>query len=318
MTFLRLLLLSHGPIIALAFLSQFKTPLTLHPTIKVYAQNNQDSDSESPFFFASIASDNNATAKAVVGTAAIVGGTVALSEGATTTAVISGSRVGVAGGSLVAARTAAVGSASGVVASSVSSTSGGVATTSVGRSIASGATAIGSIATTRTTTTATTIASAGIIAGDISSSSIETGVIGSALESGSSTTLIADGSLTLSSAITGSEEYLAGDVATDAILSAAGDSISGVGADSILFATGEAGAAALSVVPGWLLSTGLTALLSELFFAILAFFVLVKAGSNITMEAVSNIDDIKEGVSGERVANKNSLEDLSAINNELE
>jgi hypothetical protein len=99
--------------------------------------------------------------------------------------------------------------------------------TCFGRGVASSATALG-FTSSRVSSTATV--GAGVIASEIGSSSLESNGIGAALASSS----------TLTSAIAGSEE--------------------------LLFVAGEAGRAALSFVPGWLLTGGLTALASELLF----------------------------------------------------
>jgi hypothetical protein len=89
-------------------------------------------------------------------------------------------------------------------------------------------------------------------------------------------------------ALTGTEDLLLGDATTDAILSAASDSVAGVGevADSLLVAAGEVGAGALSIVPSWLLLGRLAALASELAFAVIALFVLLQAGGIVASEIV--------------------------------
>jgi hypothetical protein len=274
---LQFLLITHYLLISSAFLNAPGSSISRQFRSRLSEQT--DAEDESPFFFASVASDNNATATAVVGAAA-VGGAVALSESTTlsTSAVISGGRVAATGGTIGAARTVAAGStATGIVAtaSSSSSTSGvatATASTSFGRGVASSATALG-FTSSRVSSTATV--GAGVIASEIGSSSLEGTGIGAALDSSS----------TLSSAIAGSEELLVGDATTDAIL-AAGDSL-GAGADSILFVAGEAGSAALSFVPGWLLSGGLAALASELLFALFALFVVLQAGNAAVSNAVT-------------------------------
>jgi hypothetical protein len=89
-------------------------------------------------------------------------------------------------------------------------------------------------------------------------------------------------------------------------------------ADSLLLAAGEAGAGALSVVPGWLLSGGLAALASELAFAVFALFVLLtglQAGGNVANEItrdgnfVSTDSQIKENEETEENNNTEAKEE---------
>jgi len=83
---------------------------------------------------------------------------------------------------------------------------------------------------------------------------------------------------------------------TDAIASATGDAVAGVGevADSIVGAVvGDAAGAAgvLSFLPSWLVSGGLVALGSELAFAVFAIFVLLNAGGISDSDGVESVGD---------------------------
>jgi len=107
------------------------------------------------------------------------------------------------------------------------------------------------------------------------------GEFGSALESTS--TAIAD-------AVGGAEDALLGDAAVDSVAGAAGDAAAGV-AESVVVAAGEAGAGLLSVLPGWLVSGGLAALVSEVAFAVFAVLVLLRSGANLASEVVEATGD---------------------------
>jgi len=97
--------------------------------------------------------------------------------------------------------------------------------------------------------------------------------------------------------VAGAEDVLMGDVVTtDAIASATGDAVAGVGevADSLVGAvagdaTGAAGV--LSLLPSWLVSGGLVALGSELAFAVFAISVLLRAGGSSDSDAVESVGD---------------------------
>jgi len=141
-------------------------------------------------------------------------------------------------------------------------------------------TALGTIVSSRVTTSVTTsiiAGGAGIVASEIGSSSLEgTAGIGAVLnqqlfEHCRSCRWIVRA---ITTALTGTEDLLLGDATTDAILSVASDSVAGVGevADSLLVAEGEVGAGALSILPSWLL----LALASELAFAVFVLCVCCK------------------------------------------
>mmetsp|Transcript_10797 Transcript_10797/g.17437 ORF Transcript_10797/g.17437 Transcript_10797/m.17437 type:complete len:210 (+) Transcript_10797:788-1417(+) len=165
-------------------------------------------------------------------------------------------------------------------------------TAAAGRMATTGtATALGSIATSRAATTTTTAAAGGLAATttELGSSSLEGGVaagLGSMLDSTSATI------------VAGAEDVLMGDAVTttDAIASATGDAVAGVGevADSIVGAVvGDAAGSAgvLSFLPSWLVSGGLVALGSELAFAVFAIFVLLNAGGSSDSDVVESVGD---------------------------
>jgi len=82
-------------------------------------------------------------------------------------------------------------------------------------------------------------------------------------------------------ALMGAEDALLGDAVADAA-AGLGDAVAGVGDSTMVAvaAAGDAGLGILSLLPTWLVSGGLVALLGELVFAAIALFALLQAGAS--------------------------------------
>jgi len=239
---------------------------------------------------------------AAAGTTAAV---VSSSSGTATTATATATATStVAATASAASRAAVTGATVTAVSSNTASTATGTATAAGVASRGASATAIAGskiVAARGATTAATGIAIADMaadgslavgvsdaITGNLAGSEVllADATAGAGVEAWSG---VASETLEL---LTGAEDILLGDSALDAAaaigvdgleaieLEAVGSGLSGMG-DAILVAMGDAGLGLLGMLPGWLLSGGLVALMGELVFAMIAFFVVAKTGVQI-------------------------------------
>ncbi|KAL7467137.1 hypothetical protein ACHAXS_012087 [Conticribra weissflogii] len=123
--------------------------------------------------------------------------------------------------------------------------------------------------------------------------------------------IIADRS-SIDGVITGAEEVLFGDAATDTVVGATSDALAGVG--DVIAATADAGVGVLAMLPGWLVSGGLAALASELAFAVFAFFLLLQAGEAASKGVEINEDTLFNPINNSNYDNNDNNKDIDVYN----